>query len=102
MSYLLEKFQFNSSPSSPVKVAYTSLTFAFEKNYVCNIISSRTYRLHFDLFYNKEKEQWQRNDSSDEDNEQIILPGREYVCDSVHGQTHAHAHAHAHAKSEKK
>ena len=50
-------------------------------------VSSRTYRLHFDLFYNKEKEQWQRNDSSDEDNGQIIPPGREYVCDTVHGQT---------------
>ena len=26
VSYLLEKFQFNSSPSAPVKVAYNSLT----------------------------------------------------------------------------
>ena len=53
-------------------------------------VSLRTYRRHFDLYFNKEKEQWQRNDSSDEESGQISSPGGEYLSDSVHDQTPEH------------
>ena len=36
------------------------------------------------------KERFYRNDSSDEESGQISLPGREYVFDSVLGQTPKH------------
>ena len=48
-------------------------------------VSPRTYRQHLDLYYNKQKEEWQKNDSSDEESSP---PTGENLYDASHMPVH--------------